>query len=712
MKNIFIRLVKLGAIIALGVALVVPAAGQTVMVTFQANTATNLDTLGESGVVQIRGALLAGDGMTTREGDILPGGGNISWSSGSSLILDNIGGDYWQGTFEMNANDTLTYKFWTGFDLDNGTVPDGGWEGAFEFSQGLERDTRIFIIGDSDTTVALQYYHPGGGSPAVDQFFRPFETKPDTLSIYFRVNLGGITEGGLFDPAVNGPAGVRGSPETSGGAIDWGETRVLLTREENSVDNGSFWSGVAYVPTDSVEAGSTQKYKFFIENNGGIDWEGSVNPDDIDGNRTFDYTATLLATMDTTLQWVYFNNQAPTGKELIDSQVTFRVNLQALEDIGLFDRGVGDKVAVIGAKGWDVPGDFIDMTFIPALQEWAVAEPFTALPGAEIPYKYFIVWDSSRVDNTSDNFIPGLDLSNGWSEPGITGGGNRILVFQNAPQQSPEGDFGQDLQFYNGVPPNAVITTPITVTWNINMTPATDAATNTNPLFRPGTDSVFVQMDGSLLAVTQGLPNGGADSRIVKLVDPDGDGIYSGSFAFNPPIWYQLGFIIAYSSDTGYITNGGGFDRGRRYYQYIRPDNVNQDGTVDWPSTFDLPVLDWKESNLDVEDPPDLTGPTSVAGHDEGIPNSFALFQNYPNPFNPETTIRYEVANTSNVKIQVYNLVGQLVKTLVDQKQNAGNYTIKWNGDNNHGQIVSSGVYFLKMKAGDFTKVRKMAFIR
>ncbi|MFQ5706511.1 MAG: FlgD immunoglobulin-like domain containing protein [bacterium] len=683
-----------------------PGVAQIINVTFQLNTSTNLDTLGENGFVEIRGAL---NGQT---GPVLPGGKTIDWSAASDLELSNTGGDYWAVTFAMEPGDTLNYKFWTGFDASNGTIPDGGWEGPFNPSNGINTDTRTFICGNSDSTLPLQFYHPNVGGAKVDQFFRPFESKPDTLAIYFRVNLGGITETAKFDPAVNGPAGVRGGAETSGGTIDWGETRVLLTREVDSVDDGSFWSGVAYVPKDSVLAGSTQKYKFFIENNGGIDWEGSVNPDDIDGNRTFDYTANLLATMDTTLHWVYFNNQAPTGTQVIESTVTFRLNLKALEDIGLFDRSL-DEVAVIGAKGWDRPDDLIKMNFIPALQEWTVAEPFTARPGDKIFYKYFVLWDSSRVDSTSGNFIPALrSLDNGWEEPSVEGGGNRVLVFQNAPQQNPDGDFGFDQQFFASVPPGGVINHHVTVTWNINMTPATDAATNPNPLFRPGIDSVFVQFDGSLLAVTQGFGIGGTDARVVKLEDPDNDGIYSGSLEFMAPLWYQVGYIIAYSTDSGYITNGGGFDKGRRYYQFIRPDKVNDDLTVEYPSSFDFPVLDWMEKNLTVEDPPDLTKPTAIETNGDEIPQSFALLQNYPNPFNPDTRIRYQVARTSAVKIQIYNLMGQLVKTLVDEKQSAGSFAVVWHGDNDQGQQVSSGVYFLKMKAGDFNGVRKMALVR
>ncbi|MDQ7066283.1 MAG: FlgD immunoglobulin-like domain containing protein [candidate division KSB1 bacterium] len=675
------------------------ALGQnTIKVTFNLNTSTNLDTLNENHFVEIRGAL------NWKTGAILPGGKTIDWNSSSDLEMTNVGGDYWTITFEMEPDDTLYYKFWTGFDPDNGTHPNGGWEGPF--NQAINADTRVFISGNTDTVVALQFYHPDIGGQKVDQYWRPFETKQDSVAIFFRVNMGGVTESERFNPDVNGPVGVRGEPSTSNGALDWGSTKVILTRETDSVNGGSFWSGVVYIHKDSLKVGDVQNYKFFIENDTDNGWENSVP------NRTFTYTATLVTSGgDTTLHWRYFDDLKPTGKQPVESTVTFRVNLEALEKVGLFDRGAGDKVAVIGAKGWNRPDDLIMMNFIPALQEWAVSEPFREIPGSMIPYKYFIIWDSSRVDTNSSNYIAGLDINDGWEEPGVTGGGNRVFEYQNAPQQTPPGDLGKDLQFYDSVPVQGVIETPITVTFNVDMRPAADAATNPKTLFRPGQDSVYVQFDGSLFALTQGMPKGGENARIL-LTDDDGDGIYSGAMQLNVPTLYMVSYIIAYSTDTGFETNGGGFDKGRRYYQYIRPTRVNSDGTIEWPSEYSFPTVVWKEKDLDVEDPPDLFTPTGIADERAGLPKSFRLEQNFPNPFNPETEIRYELPVASHVNISVYNLMGQLVKTLVDARQDQGVYSIKWNGQNEHGRTVATGVYLLKMRAGDFLQVRKMAFVR
>jgi hypothetical protein len=303
---------RIGLAVLLVLAPAFPIFSQATSVTFICNTSTNQDTLRETGVVQIRGALLAGDGQTTREGNLLPGGGNISWSASSALILENIGGDYWSGTFDLTAGDTLTYKYWADLaSIDGpGTYPDG-WEGPFTPSQGIERDTRLLIVGNSDTTLRVQYFHPGAGSPAKKEFTPPFAAKEDSVAIYFRVNMAGVTDANIFDPQQNGPVGVRGDNVASGSSLSWSSTLLPLTREAGSVNEGSFWSGVAYIPKKAANVGSVQYYKFFIDNPGGIDWEGMADPSDVNGNRSFVFSPGFVAGTDTTLSWVYFDNQRP-----------------------------------------------------------------------------------------------------------------------------------------------------------------------------------------------------------------------------------------------------------------------------------------------------------------------------------------------------------------------------------------------------------------
>jgi flagellar hook assembly protein FlgD len=94
------------------------------------------------------------------------------------------------------------------------------------------------------------------------------------------------------------------------------------------------------------------------------------------------------------------------------------------------------------------------------------------------------------------------------------------------------------------------------------------------------------------------------------------------------------------------------------------------------------------------------------------VPVAYALFQNYPNPFNPETTLRYALPEDELVKLQIFNIRGQLVKTLVNEKVKAGYHSVAWSGRDDADRAVSSGIYFVQMQAGQHRQVRKLALIK
>ena len=88
------------------------------------------------------------------------------------------------------------------------------------------------------------------------------------------------------------------------------------------------------------------------------------------------------------------------------------------------------------------------------------------------------------------------------------------------------------------------------------------------------------------------------------------------------------------------------------------------------------------------------------------------LYQNYPNPFNPETTISYQLPENSEVELAIYNLKGQKVKTLVNELLPAGQHSVVWDGKDDNGKSVSSGIYFYKLKTGNFEKTKKMILMK
>jgi flagellar hook assembly protein FlgD len=100
------------------------------------------------------------------------------------------------------------------------------------------------------------------------------------------------------------------------------------------------------------------------------------------------------------------------------------------------------------------------------------------------------------------------------------------------------------------------------------------------------------------------------------------------------------------------------------------------------------------------------------------VPDVFDLRQNYPNPFTSSTTIEYDVPETQQIVLRIFNIRGQLVKTLVEEEQSAGYKSVTWDGTNNNGDSVSAGIYFCQMYTpanpygGQFIRTKKMLRLR
>ena len=104
-----------------------------------------------------------------------------------------------------------------------------------------------------------------------------------------------------------------------------------------------------------------------------------------------------------------------------------------------------------------------------------------------------------------------------------------------------------------------------------------------------------------------------------------------------------------------------------------------------------------------------LTSKTTVSGL---LPDEFSLAQNYPNPFNPSTTILFSIPTAGHVTLEIYNILGERVATPFDDMAPAGVSEVIWDGRNSSGTSVASGIYFYRMKAGDFEKTRKMVLMK
>jgi hypothetical protein len=105
------------------------------------------------------------------------------------------------------------------------------------------------------------------------------------------------------------------------------------------------------------------------------------------------------------------------------------------------------------------------------------------------------------------------------------------------------------------------------------------------------------------------------------------------------------------------------------------------------------------------------TGVEEIQG-DATLPDKFTLLQNYPNPFNPFTKIEFLLEKPSWVTVDIYNILGKKVKRILEQRLKAGNYAIDWDGKDEKGNGVSTGIYFYRVQAGSIAQTKKMVLLR
>lgn len=671
----------------------VVAQTEPVAVTFNVNTATLQDTLNETGSIQMRGGLTGSDAAETGLGS------TVTWDSGT-LAATNKGGDYWSLTFNMSPGDTLNYKWWAGSDPDNGLVngSEVGWESG---------DNNQFILpsdASGDTTVALQWF---------EDRTSPFPTNEDSIVVSFRVNVGAQVQTGDLD--VNtGKVGISGNSAFFDKG--WDASSFYLENTGGSGDN-VFYSGYTMLHKDSAATYTNPiEYKFVIEN------EANEIISEAIGNRKF-----TVPTSDSTIYWKFFSDKPPTQPKIVDTKLNFEVNVGILEGIGFFNSAI-DTVFLKGTfNGWSTGNK---MTFDDITGKYVASNiDRKAAVGAKELYKYFIKWDSRRDSTDSEFYLAGITHDgSGWEEPGITGGANREMVIEDATKQPVRSES------YNGVEPQALMISnnveggAITVNFNVDMGPAASRDDGTAP-FNASKDSVFLFVDTPFFALTNNIIVPGDNGKNftnqtneqrerIRFTDEDGDMIYTLDLPLMLPTLNHIGFRIAYGEPTDengeIIINGGGVDAGRRYYQYVQPivspdgDDLDDLPDVTWPSSFTMPTLTWKKDDLPWETPPDYNEITNSSELEGDNATKFVLAQNFPNPFNPSTNISFNMPNAANVSLKVYNVLGQEVASLINNKAMiAGTHTVAFDASN-----LSSGMYIYRIEAGDFVSAKRMMLIK
>ena len=154
------------------------------------------------------------------------------------------------------------------------------------------------------------------------------------------------------------------------------------------------------------------------------------------------------------------------------------------------------------------------------------------------------------------------------------------------------------------------------------------------------------------------------------------------------------------------------FSRIGYWYDYFSGDSINVTDVTNLTDSIILAPGDFKIYTTSKLPLPEQGILLDVEQIENQIPVEFNLAQNYPNPFNPSTVIRYSIVKPAQVSLKIYDVLGREIKTLVNKEQINGVYEVTWNGDDQFGNKVSTGVYFYKINAGSFSETRKMMLIK
>ncbi len=668
------------------------SAAQAVQVTFLANTAAVPDTMQETSTVQMRG-------------DTAP----LTWDGASDAIFENIGGDYWQVTLDFVAGDTVNYKFYT---HANDTVYAGvEWEHA-----GWEADVatgnRQLIVGDADTTLPLQFVN--GWQGGVEQYEAPYTTNDSSFVFYVRVNMQGWDD---FNPATH-VVGLRGS-----NTDDWGQTGELswgptypLTQEGNHPNGGSqqyngtnFYSGAVHVP--NKYAGKGVQFKVVVHNAGadlGEDWGNMVYNPSLEMNIP-------VTGADTTIHWFWYDNLRPVS---VDHQDTVIVTFNADMSDAILNKGFshGDTVQVrSGYYGTSAETRTKQMFRQGFSNVYSATDTIVTTLGERLTYQYYTIIDGVEYREVYYNFYyDGDNLGEAERRVYESLEANEVTIADDLASASEV----HRMPLFRNV---SVVQQEVLLTLTCDIRPAIYQVLAGDTLFDIQSTRE-VNVADSILAwgvAVNGPLSGGWGTWGINLQDEEGrneavrrmfddgtngdavagDSIFTIQYTFYPDSGDVVGQEFKFGIGGG--DNEGGF--GNNHIENIDDSNPNATINAQFGSIDPLFYSAWDFDNQ---------GPATAIEDLNVTPLTFELAQNYPNPFNPTTHIQYQLPKASDVKLTVFNVLGKEIVTLVNQKQNAGTYQLTWDGTNNAGLQVSSGVYFYKIEAGDFTKINKMMFIK
>jgi hypothetical protein len=525
-------------------------------------------------------------------------------------------------------------------------------------------ENRSLTIDDSESTFDPETDCFGEQNTDDRLPFPEYTCGEPTTDVTFQVNMSAQVENGTFDPATD-------SVDVAGTFNGWGSTLNYLSDE----DGDSIYTTTVEMDTGMIE------YKYRL--NGSWDVAESIS------NRTY-----VVVQGHNEIPVVWWNDFNPNA--IVDAEIYFSVDMRIQLMNGNFQPDSGDITVIRGAfNGW--AGEDDQLTEDPAqdgLYTYSKEIDSLAL-GAGHEYKFVIVpgegsdmWES--IDNRSFTIPMDHDLED-------TDGDGYV-------------EFALDTVFFNNVGMEDIVSQDVNVYFTVDISSAINALEAGEVLIDSQTDADTISSVDEIDAVyINGLFgqwwDWGSNPEDYKMYD---DGTHgdetAGDNIYTRGILYTAGQAkeVTYKYGINSLDNEAGFAENRTM-------------TIDdSESTFDPETDCFGSQNTDDRLPfPEYTcDGVDVEDGLAGIPEEYILYDNYPNPFNPTTTIMFAMPEAAKATIEIYNILGQKVKTLYADNLKAGIHTVQWDATDSHGNQVSAGVYIYRLSTNNVSKTKKMILLK
>ena len=683
----------LAAILVVG--LVLPGVSQSqVKVTLVINTSTCPDTVYSGSDVRVTGSSA---GLPNTADGSIPRVDTLMTRFGAGLKATNIGGDYWKVTINFQPRDSVRFKFRV----------NGDWENNSTDPNGFSTDNRGVRVGFADTTLPVMYYNKTGSTQL--QYRTPWTAAPDSfMNVYFRTNAEGFKQSKPLLPTDT--IGVRGGGHRNPGGdfdtpeIAWGTTS-FLTKESGSnsgYDGTNFWSGRVRIRKSTVNPGDTLYYKYILN----ADW-GNADPN----NRLLVVPA---GRKDTTVYWSWFRDNRPTVRANPDTAiVTFVTSMTHAIAKGGFK--TGDTVVVQSGffgTGQESPRQR-QLARQGLTNNYKYIDTVVTSVGKQLDYQYFWLKNGATVRENYFNFQYTGSVTSEQERRQVTVATKNVSVndtinsVNNARRQPEFAD-------------QAKLKQAVAVTWIVNMRPAYYQIWAGDTLRAFQGNATVKKVDSIKVwgVAINGPATGGSNGPLAtdwttwdKPMAADTsqkkmwDNATHGDATANDTL-YTVKFNYTTANTKGVVfkfgiqgsDNESGF--GLNHLENIDDTNPTYTLRTQWGS---INPGFYKAWDYDNEKPKVPTGVDDLAS----VPKVYTLDQNYPNPFNPSTKIDFSLPVQSNVELTIFNVLGQKVATLVNESLKAGKHSVTFDASK-----ISSGVYFYRINANQFTSTKKMLLMK